>query len=443
MPDLLLAEMMIISNFKTKNMDNLNTLRPSLLWKYFTEILQIPRPSKKEEKIIAYVLDFAEKNNLEYKKDSIGNILISKPASAGYENKKMVVLQSHMDMVCEKNGDTEHNFETDPIQAYTDDGWFRAKGTTLGADNGIGIAAQLAILANSSIKHGPIECLFTVDEETGLTGAYNIKPDFINSSILINLDSEDEGELFIGCAGGLDTIITIPYHTKPVYENAIAFSISIKGLTGGHSGDDIEKGRGNSNKILIRLLWEAQKQFKIKLYDFKGGNLRNAIPREADAIIVLKKKHKEPFLVFCQEFEQTIKHEFIVTEPDLKFLITETDLPESVMKNKSQKRVLNALYACPNGVIEMSREIPGLVQTSSNLASVKFLDGNSVKIVTSQRSSVESAKKNIANRIESQFFLAGGNVTHSDGYPGWTPDTNSEILQITKECYKKLNRCKI
>ncbi len=416
----------------------IDDLKPHPIWKYFSEILLIPRPSKKEEKIIAYIIDFAQEHKLEYLKDETGNILISKPPSKGFHNKKSIVLQSHMDMVCEKNADVKHNFETDTIVAYIEKDWIRARGTTLGADNGIGIAAQLAILADNSLKHGPIECLFTVDEETGLTGAFNIRPEFFKSKILINLDSEDEGELFIGCAGGMDTLIKISYTTKPYKKSNSAYAISVCGLKGGHSGDDINKGRGNSNKIMIRFLWQLSKQFKIRLFDFQGGNLRNSIPREAVARIVIKQSNIPEFLKKFNDFKVGIQNEFRNTEPDLDLMVEETQMPQTVLSMKSQKKFLNALHACPNGVIEMSPEIEELVQTSTNLASVKFSGNTIIDVVTSQRSSVKSSMLNVSNQIAALFSLIKADITRTKGYPGWTPDPNSEIVKIARSAYQSL-----
>lgn len=419
-------------------METITNLEPQLIWKYFSEILQVPRPSKQEEKIIAYLVDFAEQHNLEYKKDAVGNILIIKPASSGNENKKSVILQSHVDMVCEKNTGIEHDFEKDPINTYIEDGWIKARDTTLGADNGIGIAAQLAILADNSLNHGPVECLFTVDEETGLTGAFNIQENFFRSKILLNLDSEDDGELFMGCAGGLDTLITMPLKMKPVSQTGQAFSVFVKDLIGGHSGDDIDKRRGNSNKILNRFLWEASKLIDLRLFDFQGGNLRNAIPREARADILVSTSDKEVFQNFFDEYNNKIIAELRSSEPNIKFHLKEIAQPDSVMTKKTQNRLLNAVHACPNGIIEMSPDIPDLVQTSTNLASVKFVGNNTVEIVTSQRSSLSSSKQDIANRMKALFSLAKGDVIHTDGYPGWSPNTDSEILKITRDSYTRL-----
>jgi dipeptidase D len=418
-------------------MQRIHELQPSLIWKYFDDILKIPRPSKKEVKILDYIKNFAKEKNLLYKQDLAGNILIYKKACVGHENRKTVVLQSHVDMVCEKNSNINHDFEKDPIPAYIDNGWVRSKGTTLGADNGIGIAAQLAVLSETYIKHGPIECLFTVDEESGLTGAFQLEKDFINGKILLNLDSEDEGELFIGCAGGMDTIAKIPIKMVPVKENSISFKIIITGLKGGHSGDDINKGLGNANKILSRLLWNATQQFGIRLYNFVGGNLKNAIPREAYAEVAIKPEDEKDLIDFIERFLNTIRLE-LLNEPGLKITFESTLLPENVLKRKHQNRLLNSLHACPNGVMEMSQDLSGIVETSSNLASVKFNDKSQIEIVTSQRSMIGSAKKNISDRIRAQFELAQAAIIQSDNYPGWTPNKESEILKITEKIYKEL-----
>jgi len=419
-------------------MQKFTGLKPKLVWKYFEEILQIPRASKKEEKILAYLEVFANKKNLTWKKDRIGNFLISKPAFPGYEDVKKVILQSHVDMVCEKNEAVHHNFTTDPIQAYSSDGWIRAEGTTLGADNGIGVAAQIAILADKTIEHGPLECLFTVDEESGLTGAFNIGDDLIDGKILINLDSEDEGELFIGCAGGMDTIISFPYKTKSIKHECTAYTIKIRGLIGGHSGDDINKGRGNANKILARILWNAHQQFKIGLFEFQGGNLRNAIPREARASFIIKNSKKKDLIDFFRNFEQILHSELSVNEPDMVLEYVEVPLPREIMTNKSIQKLLNTLHSCPNGVVEMSQDISGLVKTSSNLASVRMKGDNNIEIVTSQRSSVESLKQNVSDRIYSLFKLARCRILQTGSYPGWTPNTNSPILKITETSYRNL-----
>ncbi len=412
-------------------------LKPAEIWKYFDEITKIPRPSKKEEKIIQYLLDFAKEHNLEAEKDEVGNVIIRKPASPGKENHKTVILQSHSDMVCEKNADTEHNFDTDPIQTYIDGDWVKAKGTTLGGDDGIGIAAALAVLASDKINHPPIEALFTSDEETGMTGAFGLKEGFMKGEILINLDSEDEGELFIGCAGGMDTVAEFSYKKKDVPENSVAYKISVTGLNGGHSGDEIDKGLGNSNKILNRIILNAYNKFGVRLAEFNGGNLRNAIPREAFAVITVKEQNAGALEDLVITMSNDIKNEFAITEKNLSINIEKTGLPEFVIPKGTQKKLMHSIYGCWHGVYQMSAEMPGLVETSTNLASVKFIDGK-IKIETSQRSSVESAKYDMAQTVASVFKLAGAKVTHGDGYPGWKPNTNSEILKITETSYEKL-----
>ncbi len=415
----------------------LEKLNPQKVWTYFEEITKIPRPSKKEDKIIQYLLDFGKQLNLETKRDNIGNILISKAATQGYENKKTVVLQSHVDMVCEKNSDVEHDFENDPLKLKIEGDWIKAEGTTLGADNGIGIATQLAILAADDIQHGPIECLFTVDEETGLTGAFNLEAGFFKGKILINLDSEDEGELFIGCAGGIDTIAKLRYAKKTVPPYSVCYKVTVSGLKGGHSGDDIEKELGNSVKVLARFLWQADKKIGIRLSDFDGGNLRNAIPREANAIVIIKDRFDENFISLLKKFTQEIKEEFKVTEPNLTIGFEKQGIPDFLINKKAQFRLLSSLMSCPHGVIANSTVIKNLVETSSNLASVKRKE-SCFEITTSQRSSVESRKNFIANTVRSVFELAKADVEHSEGYPGWNPKPDSELLELTKGTYISL-----
>ncbi|MDR0661031.1 MAG: aminoacyl-histidine dipeptidase [Prevotellaceae bacterium] len=415
---------------------NIQDLEPKGVFTYFAEICKIPRPSKKEEKIIAYLLDFAKEQGLEAKKDDAGNILIIKLATPEMENRKTVVLQSHMDMVCEKNDDVSFNFDTDPIQAYVDGEWVKAKGTTLGADCGIGMAAQLAILTDNNIKHGPIECLFTVDEETGLTGAAELQPGFLTGKILLNLDSEDEGEIFIGCAGGIDTIALFKHKREPIPSDYnVALKIKVRGLKGGHSGDDINKGLGNANKILNRFLWRARSKYDLRLSSLDGGNLRNAIAREATAIFTIHKDDKTELIKDLESYNNIIKNEFRVTEPSLNVSIEDCPMPDYVIDETCQFDLFNALYACPHGVLAMSQEIEGLVETSTNLASVKFVHNDQIIISTSQRSSVNTAKQDVVNMVRSVFSLANANVKSGDGYPGWTPNKNSEILKIAEKVY--------
>lgn len=412
-------------------------LRPAVVFHYFDEVCQVPRPSKKEEKIRAYLLDFAKKHNLEAKTDEAGNVLIKKAASAGMENLKTVILQSHIDMVCEKNKDTEHNFETDPIQTYIDGEWLRAKGTTLGADNGIGVATELAVLASDDIKHGPIECLFTVDEETGLTGAFALKEGFMNGDILLNLDSEDDGELFIGCAGGANTTAIYPFPKEKAPQGWFFFRVSVKGLTGGHSGDDINKNRANANKLLNRFLVQTMQKYGMRLADIEGGNLHNAIPREAHALCAVPMEYKEAVRVDLNIFISEIENEYSATEPNLSMDLESEAPVEYVMEQKAMERLLLSIYAVHHGVYAMSQDIPGLVETSSNLASIKVCDGT-IKVVTSQRSSILSSRKDMSQMVSAAFILGGATVTTGEGYPGWKPNPSSEILKIAVESYKKL-----
>ena len=419
-------------------MNVLAKISPQPLFNYFEQICKVPRPSKKEGKIRQFLLDFALKNGLKAKTDEIGNVLISKPSTPGYENSPTVILQTHMDMVCEKNNDKIFDFDNDPIEPMISGGWVKANGTTLGADCGIGIAAQLAVLSSNEIRHGPLECLITVDEETGLTGAFGLKPDFLSGSVLLNLDSEDEGEIFIGCAGGIDTIATFSFKKVQVPEQALAFKISVSGLLGGHSGDDIHKNRGNANKILTRYLWKIAQNYNIKLADFNGGNLRNAIAREAFAIFTVSSLHKESIVSEFNLFFSDIKIEFEKNEPGLQLKIEKNELPEFVIDDKTLFNLLNSLYACPHGVLEMSSRMEGMVETSTNLASVKITDNNKIIVTTSQRSEIKSRKIMAADMIESVFKLAGAEVKHSDGYPGWAPNPDSEVLKITVNSYKNI-----
>ena len=414
----------------------LENLEPKSLFKFFGEILSIPRPSKHEEKMTEYLVNWAKERNLEYVSDEIGNVIIRKGATKGKENSPWVCLQSHIDMVCEKNSDKDFDFEKDAIVPKIEGEWLKADGTTLGADDGIGVATALAILDANDIEHGPIECLFTVDEETGLSGAEALSADVLKSRILLNLDSEDEGEIFIGCAGGIDTVAKLPYDKEETPE-APAFKIMVKGLKGGHSGDDINKGLACANKILNRILWSLDKEMDLRLSCFEGGNLRNAIAREANATFVVAQADVELMKEIVEKFAVDLKYEFRTTEPDMQITLTETEKPAFVIDMLSQDNLLNVLYACPHGVLAMSREIPGFVETSTNLASVKMKEDHFF-ITTSQRSSVESAKYAAAYRVESCFLLAGADVEHGDGYPGWAPNPESKILKIAVDAYKKL-----
>jgi dipeptidase D len=413
-------------------------LEPKALWQQFDALCQVPRPSKKEEKMIRFLQEFGAKHHLETLTDSVGNVVIRKRGASGYENHPTVVLQSHMDMVCEKNSDTVHNFDTDPIRPYIDGEWLKAQGTTLGADNGIGVAAQLAILVDDTLKHPPLECLFTVDEETGLTGAFALKSDVLTGATLLNLDSEDDGEFFIGCAGGIDTTVVFHYQPCPADDQLYYASLSVKGLLGGHSGDDIDKGRANANKLLARILWEVQKNTTLTLVSFNGGNLHNALPREATAVIGVPAEYKEDLRALFNRMTVDFENEFIHTEPHLKTELATVPLPEQSMDAETATALIYALCACPHGIIRMSDNMPGLVETSTNLASVKMQEGHTIRVATSQRSSVASAKLDIARTVESVFCLAGATVTHGDGYPGWNPNPESKIANLVADTYRQL-----
>ena len=414
-------------------------LQPTAIWNYFYDITQIPRPSKKEEAILSYLLEFAKKHNLDAKQDKAGNIIITKEATPGKEKLPTLILQSHVDMVCEKNSDVEHDFDNDPIETVIDGDWVKAKGTTLGADNGIGVAAELAVLAADNISHGKIEALFTVDEETGLTGANSLEKNFLTGSLLINLDTEEEGEIYIGCAGGKGTKAYFEYKEKDSPKKYFWFEIKVKGLRGGHSGSDIDKGFGNANKIITRFLHSlTRKKYGMRLSKIGGGNLHNAIPREANAILGVKEKYKEEIRVKLNNFLADIQEELKHTESNIDIQMESVQIPSKVINKGATERLILALYACPHGVIGMSEDIPGLVETSTNLASIKMLPGQKIEVGTSQRSSSESQKKYIVSMVSSVFELAGAKIVNNEGYPGWQPNPDSELLKVAQDEYKKL-----
>lgn len=419
-------------------MSEITSLEPRIVWEQFDAITRVPRPSKKEGRIIDFLVDFAKQHHIDYRKDAIGNVVMRKPATPGYEDRPAVILQAHMDMVCEKNSDVEFDFEHDAIRTRIEDGWVKAEGTTLGADCGIGMAAALAALIEPAVEHGPLEALFTVDEETGLTGAFELGEGMLSGKYLINLDSEDEGEIFIGCAGGIDTIATFRYTMEPAPKNYSFFRVDVSDLLGGHSGDDIDKGRVNSNKTVARLLWDGMQSCELRLSYFCGGNLRNAIPREAYAIFGVPTRYKEDFIKRYRLFAADMQAEFKHREPN--FRITLNEMPEvgEVLDRKTQFGLVYSLVGVPNGVIAMSFAVPGLVETSTNLASVKFESDNRIVVTSSQRSSVESAKTYVMQMVESVFALAGADVAHSDGYPGWAPNPDSELLKVTVSAYERL-----
>lgn len=404
----------------------------------FKEITRIPRESGHEEKIVEYLVNFAKEHGLEYKTDDVNNVVITRPASKGYEDRSTIVLQGHTDMVCEKNAGVEHDFAKDPIRYVVEDGWMIAKDTTLGADCGIGVAAQLAALIDPA-PCGKIECLFTSSEETGMDGAFGLKPGFITGKTLINLDSEDEGELFIGCAGGLDTTAVFSYIPEPLPADAKCFSVRIFNGVGGHSGDDINKGRANAVQLLASFLNDclSSSDFKLSLCCIDGGNKRNAIARESSATVALT-GDESAFKSHWDSFSADVKGEYSVTEPDLSFALESVPAPAFAFDTDSAMRLVRGLYAAPHGVLSMSADIPGLVETSTNLASVKMLEDNKVRVGTSQRSSITSARRAAAAKVEASFLLAGAEVTHEGEYPGWKPTLDSDILRRSVASYKKL-----
>ena len=412
-------------------------LEPTTVWTHFEELNAVPHPSRQEERVIAFMKAFGERLNLETIVDDAGNVIIRKPATAGMENRQGVILQGHLDMVHQKNSDTDFDFATQGIESYIDnDGWLKAKGTTLGADNGMGVASIMAVLSSTDIEHGPVEALFTIDEETGMTGAFELAPGLLQGTILLNTDTEDEGELCIGCAGGVDTNIQLDYTEVPTGEG-VAFKISVKGLRGGHSGCEIHLGRGNANKIMNRLLWKSDTEFGLRVATIDGGSLRNAIPRESFATVIVDEDQADEFKQNIAAMVAVIQKELTRTEPDLMVTLEPTDLPEKAMDPNGQNNLIRAIYAAPCGVVRMSDEMPGLVETSTSLARVQVQSGEAV-IQFLSRSSVETARDDIANTIEATFRLAGANVEHSGGYPGWKPNADSEILSRMKGIYQDL-----
>ena len=418
-------------------MKDILSLEPKRVFHYFNEICKVPRPSKREGKIIDWLLETGKKLGLDTKRDEAGNVLISKPATPGKEKVTPVIFQAHMDMVCEKNNDTKFDFDKDSIQPYIDGEWLRAKGTTLGADDGIGMAIALAILEDKTIEHGPIECLFTVDEETGLTGAFALKSGFMKGKMLLNLDSEDEGEFFIGCAGGKDTVATLDCEYETVPKGSVAYTLTVNGLQGGHSGDDINKGRGNAVKLLNRILWNSYQDYDARIADICAGNLCNAIAREGTAVVTLPKANAKAFEQYVAKCDKTFKSEYNTTDPGVAASCKPCDLPKKVIDEMLQIDIMNALYVCPHGVVAMSQDIKDFVETSSNLASIKIADGK-VIITTSQRSSVESRKQAIVDRVSATFYMIGADVENSDGYPGWTPNPNSKVLNVLEKAYNNV-----
>jgi dipeptidase D len=417
----------------------IRNLEPKALWNKFADLNAVPRPSKKEERVIAFMKDFGAKLGLETLEDEVGNVIIKKPATKGMENRKTIVMQSHLDMVHQKNASTNFDFDTQGIEMYVDNGWVRAKGTTLGADNGLGVATIMAILESTDIPHPAIEALFTIDEETGMTGAMGLKGGLLKGEILLNLDTEEDDEIDIGCAGGIDVTAEREYHEEETPENSVGYTIAVRGLNGGHSGMDINKGLGNANKIMNRLLFDSFENFGLQIAEINGGSLRNAIPRESFAKVIISGIFDEAFVFDMQEVINDIKTEYKTTEPNLEIVIEKSDdTPERVMELGIQEGLVRALYAAHNGVYRMSADMEDLVETSNNIARVIVKDGK-LHIGCLTRSSVESSKMDLANALRATFELIGCEVTQSGSYPGWTPNVNSPILEVLKEIYEKQN----
>lgn len=413
----------------------IRNLEPKALWNHFADLNAVPRPSKKEERVRAFMVDFGKKHGLVTLEDAIGNVIIKKAATPGLENRQTVVLQSHLDMVHQKNSDTVFDFDAQGIEMIVDGDWVKANGTTLGADNGIGVAAIMAILASNDIAHPALEAMFTIDEETGMTGAIKIDPSNFSGTILLNLDTEDDDELSIGCAGGIDSNTSYEYSQVDLKADSVSFEISIRGLLGGHSGMDIDKGRGNANKLMNRILYQALSQFPIQISSLDGGSLRNAIPRESTAVISVAKADKNTLLTFLEETAKTIKHEYQSIETSLKIEWKETSAAQKAVSESDTRKILNTIYSVPNGVFRMSPDIEGLVEASSSLARIILKDG-SFTTQSLQRSSVESTKTDVANAVRAAFENMGCTVVQNGEYPGWQPNPNSAILKLMAEMYR-------
>lgn len=415
--------------------NDIRQLEPKALWQHFYSLTQVPRPSGKKEPVGTFIENFGKSLGLETLRDEVGNVLVRKPATPGMENRKAVVLQAHMDMVPQKNSGIAHNFETDPIQAYIDGEWVTAKDTTLGADNGIGVVAAMAVLESKDIAHPAIEMFITVDEETGMFGAFGLQPGFLKGDILINMDSEDEGELYVGCAGGLDANITFAYQEVEVPEGDVALKVSLTGLKGGHSGVDIHLQRANANKLMFRFLKEAVAEYEARLASIDGGSLRNAIPREAFAVITVPEEGVQDILDFAAECQDLFTEEFKGVEGNITLSVEQVDLPSGLLPEEIQDDLINGVTACFNGVYRVLPELPSVVETSNNLAIIKS-NGKTVELKSLLRSSVDSRKEELASVIESTFALAGAKIEFTGGYPGWKPNLNSPILKEMTKVYE-------
>lgn len=417
----------------------LNSLEPKTLWANFSALNAVPRPSKKEERVIAFIVQFGKQLGLPTYRDEVGNVIIKKPGSKGLEKRPAICLQSHLDMVHQKNANTVFDFDQQGIEMCVEGDWVKAKGTTLGADNGIGVAAIMSVLQAKDLAHPPIEALFTIDEETGMTGALNLKGGLLDAKYMLNLDTEDDRELTIGCAGGVDVTASGNYSEEELEEGFTAYRISVKGLTGGHSGMDIHLGRGNANKLMNRILAQATEKFGVRINQIDGGSLRNAIPRESFALIALPLKHQKAFLEFIGHKNNILKAEYKSTDPNLLLTAEPSELPKKVLSKVFESQLLKTIYACPCGIYRMSPDIDRLVQTSNNLARVLVKDG-SYTIQCLTRSSVDSEKMDLANAIKACFELCGASIAFAGAYPGWTPQPDSELVKTMSALYKELHK---
>lgn len=413
----------------------MRNLEPKALWDNFADLNAVPRPSKQEARVIQFIKDFGQRLGLETYEDETGNVIIKKPATPGMEGRQTIAMQSHLDMVHQKNNDTDFDFDTQGIDMYVDGDWVKAKGTTLGADNGIGVATIMAVLASKDIPHPAIEALFTVDEETGMTGALGLKGGLLDASILLNLDTEDDRELTIGCAGGVDVTATGQYEQEKTPAGTVGYKLTVKGLTGGHSGMDIHRGRGNANKLMNRLLYLAIKRFDVRLSTVDGGGLRNAIPRESYALLAVAEENKEALEALVQEQAEILNQEYATTDPNLQVLIESVAAPAQVTPKEFTGKLIRAIYATPNGIYRMSPDIENLVQTSNNVARVVVKEG-SYSVLCLTRSSVDSEKEDLAAAIQSALELAGASVELSGSYPGWAPKPEAAIIKLMGDLYR-------
>jgi dipeptidase D len=416
----------------------IRNLEPTAIWNKFADLNAVPRPSKKEERVIAFMVDFGQKLQLETVVDTVGNVIIKKPATAGMESRKTIVMQSHLDMVHQKNADTDFDFDTQGIEMYVDGDWVTAKGTTLGADNGLGVAAIMSVLESNTIQHPAIEALFTIDEETGMTGAMGLEAGYLEGEILLNLDTEEDDEIGMGCAGGIDVTAKRTYTQEKTSDNTTAFTITINGLNGGHSGMDIHKGLGNANKLMNRILYDGMENFDLRIHELIGGSLRNAIPRESKAVVVIDTISIEPFFFEMNELINDMKAELKSLEANLAITITAAEMPSNVMEYGAQEGLIKSVYAALNGVYRMSPDIAGLVETSNNIAKVVVKDGI-IQINCLTRSSSETNKTDLANSLCAAFELSGFDVEFSGAYPGWLPNIDSEILTVLDNLYEKMH----